>query len=381
MLTSLLLTLFKGTPMFSMFKTAVFKSATPKTTMSKSVYVKKASNKLFFLCRYALLVAAAALTMIAAMQPAFAATVSKQKKCSIVIKDADSLELNKRYLVEAKNKDKTIKVKIKVAKKLKKSALAKIPKKYCKLKLIGLEVLDLKGQPIGSSSESTSNMTSTSSTSTIYSKAQLGYYMGTITFSKNTTLNVSGLDISLLGYYNLALGGLDVPLGAGVNIIMLDGSLADDFGTIASSGSITSLRLETGVSLKNIISSVDLNIGAGVDVGVSSSAEAVFTSEDAATVPGGFPGDYNDSDGAPLGEEISSTGETGVGFFLNVEAMYGLSPSFKVGAFGGFRLVAVTFPFEQAQPFVLSSDPTSTESLENESIPVFFGGLSTQYNF
>lgn len=316
------------------------------------------------------------------------AKIAKQKGCNVVVIPADAVEEKKEYSakITLKNK-KSILAKFKVLKKKGKFAIGKLTKKACRLKLKGKTVLTAQGKPLSSTGEMSEasqaldiaarKIPSTLSKS-IGIRTQLGYQMGTLDFSENTKIGVSGTDISVVGFYNMALGqGSALPMGLGIAMTSVDGDFSDDFGKIKASGSITSVRLLLGYSLDNLVSGIGIETDLVVDVGVSTDVSVAFTNGDADTSTS-FPGSFNDKNGEALGDELITEGETGVGYGLNFHLTYPFGENLKLSLYGAYKIIGQKFPFEKEGPYN-SSDGESSETLEAENITTFAGGIGIDY--
>ena len=211
----------------------------------------------------------------------YAAEIEKQKKCVAIVKDAKDLELGSVYSV--KNRKRL--VKFKVVKKTKTKAKISIGKKYCKLDLVGSEVLTSKGKPLPTKKAS-------DDPAMFGVRSDIGMMYGFFSYADDTNIDTIGLDFSLLGMYYLNLDETRIPFGLGVNITMPSGQFSDPFGTIDISGTVTSLRFLSGFNVGGLVDRTYFSLNAGVDIGLSNDLLGRFQSPET-----GFPSSYSAGDG------------------------------------------------------------------------------------
>lgn len=297
--------------------------------------------------------------------------IKKQKKCIILISDGGSLEKGRDYL----GKKDSSKIRFKVLKVSKSLAKAKIYRRGCKVKAEGFEVFTLKGESIGDFAVSASG------DKNFEIKAKGGAMMTSVPFNANTNISVGLTDLGISGHYILPVGSFKMPIGAGLSTSLVSGDFKDDNGLINISGTIIGITADVGFVYPNIISNLNIGVTAGADIGVSSSVEAIFSSDDS-FVAGHFPGDFNDADGVPLGESISAVGSPGFGFYVLTEASYKILDFLGIGGYLGYKQVGNSIVFEQKQPFENSVSNTAlADTFEGQAMSGLIFGASASYYF
>ena len=292
----------------------------------------------------------------------YAAEIEKQKKCVAIVKDAKDLELGSVYSV--KNRKRL--VKFKVVKKTKTKAKISIGKKYCKLDLVGSEVLTSKGKPLPTKKAS-------DDPAMFGVRSDIGMMYGFFSYADDTNIDTIGLDFSLLGMYYLNLDETRIPFGLGVNITMPSGQFSDPFGTIDISGTVTSLRFLSGFNVGGLVDRTYFSLNAGVDIGLSNDLLGRFQSPET-----GFPSSYSAGDGTPLPNPLDSAGDTGLGGFFNLEVTYLFDFGLELGGTAGLRYQSQTLAFAYPQPFINGSDEVI---LDLTSFWGLTGAVTVAYNF